>query len=1128
MTENALSEFIFQSKYARFLPEKGRKETFEESIDRILQMHMKHLQDKYPQAIENSDFCNDFIQASESCKQGLIYGSQRALQFGGEPILKHNEKIYNCSFLYADKLDVFKTVEWLGLNGCGVGISVEKKHINKLPSMCQNLNENTYNHIISDDIEGWSYAVDALIRYFFDSGFKYPLFDFSLVRPKGSPISNGFLAPGPEPLKNALRKMEDLLRKVHKRKDKRLKPIEVTDLLALEADSIISGGVRRSALSILFDPDDEEMYNSKIGNWWYENPQRGRYNASAVLERQSTSKEVFNKLFESTKQFGEPGFVWRSDNMEGFNPCQPKWAPVITPNGLSTIGDIKVGDKIWSATGWTTVIKKWSTGIKPVYEYRTTGGVFYGTENHKLVSKGIKVEAKDCKEVDSLAGELYNRTSDFIPELVMDGLVIGDGTCHHASNDLITLCIGENDQEYFNSEIKDLILEHRPGINKYCWNIKTSISGSELKKKYEAEIPERLMKGTKLEICSLLRGLYSANGSVVSNRITYKTASKTLRNQIQLLLSYLGIRSYFTTNKPSKVQFSNGEYECKESYDINITYDRDRFVNLIGFIQQYKNDKINLETKSNKKHFTYPIKEVNFIREEEVFDITVDNDPHTYWTGGLNVSNCFEIGFKAVDEHGNTGVQFCNLVSISGKNITNEDYFYKACKDAATIATVQASYMEFPFLGEVTENIVKNDPLIGVSISGIMMNPSVLCNPNILRKGAEIIKEQNAKIAAILGINPSSRCTCVKPDGNLGAMTGNTSGCHGEHARRYIRRVQVNKEEEAGQIYAKYNPRACVESVWSNNHSDNCLMFAIEASPDCILKKDLLGVKQLEVVKLLQTNWVRAGKRDPNASIENNVSNTVQVDDWEAVKEYVWNNRNDLAGISFISNDFGELDYLQPAYSTVLTPSEIIEEYGEAAIFASGLIVDSIKVFGDLWKACDAVKGKGEKLFSTLEDAESFIKDFDIASKEDYLDRTVREWEEAQNKQYSKWVQLLVEMGYSEDFAENLLDNDIEISSVEIQKYLDRQMYNTVPNLSEKREIVRRLLKFADKYFDGEVSQMINMLKQVQLYHDWCDITKYYQPVDWSSIRWKKVPKVNVDTLAAASCSGGACEINKI
>lgn len=448
---SALSEFVFQSKYAKFIPEKGRKETFEESVDRILQMHMTHLADKYPKALENSDFCNDFIQASESCKKGLVYGSQRALQFGGEPILKHNEKLYNCSFTYADNLNVFKNVEWLGLNGCGVGCSVEYQHIDKLPTMTPILNKNSYNHVISDDIEGWSLAIDVLIRYFFDSSREYPIFDFSQIRPKGAPISHGFLAPGPEPLKNALRKMEELLKKVHKREDKRLKPIEVTDLLAFEADSIISGGVRRSALSILFSPDDEEMYNSKIGNWWYDNPQRGRYNASAVLERQSTDRKTFDKLFESTKQFGEPGFVWRSNSLEGFNPC-------------------------------------------------------------------------------------------------------------------------------------------------------------------------------------------------------------------------------------------------------------------------------------------------------------------------------FEIGFLAKDDQGNTGIQFCNLVSISGKEMTCEEYFYKACKDAATIATIQASYMEFPFLGEVTERIVKNDPLIGVSISGIMMNPEIIVNANTLKKGAEIIKNQNLKIANILGIKPSSRCTCIKPELILGLL----------------------------------------------------------------------------------------------------------------------------------------------------------------------------------------------------------------------------------------------------------------------------------------------------------------------------------------------------------------------
>ena len=93
----------------------------------------------------------------------------------------------------------------------------------------------------------------------------------------------------------------------------------------------------------------------------------------------------------------------------------------------------------------------------------------------------------------------------------------------------------------------------------------------------------------------------------------------------------------------------------------------------------------------------------------------------------------------------------------------NEEDFYKACKDAATIATIQAAYQSFPFLGSVTEELVKNDPLIGVSISGIMCNLEVLLHEETLQEGARIVKEQNSKIAKILGINESSRCTTIKP-----------------------------------------------------------------------------------------------------------------------------------------------------------------------------------------------------------------------------------------------------------------------------------------------------------------------------------------------------------------------------
>lgn len=758
--KEALNDFIFQSKYAKYNSILGRKETFEESVDRIMNMHITYLTQKYPEAFKNAEFSNDFMEAFESYKSKKVFGSQRALQFGGSPILNKHCRQYNCAFTYADRLEVFKEIEWVLLCGCGAGVSVEKQHVIKLPKMLDKLSEETKTFQVEDSIEGWALAIQQIINYYFIKGTPYPKFDYSLIRPSGSLISGGFVAPGPDGLRNAIINIQNLLDRVYKG-PKKLTPLNVTDIIAYCADSVLSGGVRRSAVIILFDPDDEDMFNSKTGDWFYSNPQRGRYNASAVLERDSTSWETFIKIFKATKQFGEPGFYWRSDKGLGCNPCQPAWAPIITPNGLSTIGDIKEGDKIWSSEGWTTVVKKWSTGIKPVYKYRTTGGVFYGTENHRLVSKGVKIEAKDCDYVDSLSGNYEDDNITIYPQLVMDGLVIGDGYFHKASNNLIVLCIGEKDSDYHNSEISHLIKEHRPGIGKTSWEVITNVKVEELKRKYEIEIPDRYMSGTKSEICSFLRGLYTANGSVVSNRITLKTASSKLRDQVQLLLSYLGIDSYYTTNKPTKVKFDNGEYLCKESYDINISNDREKFVNLIGFIQKYKNEKITIK-KISKIVTNRPIKETILIGEEEVFDITVDNKSHTYWTGGLNVSNCGEIGFKPTI-NGKSGWQFCNLVTISGKEMDNEEDFYKACKDAATIATIQAAYQSFPFLGSVTEELVKNDPLIGVSISGIMCNLEVLLHEETLQEGARIVKEQNSKIAKILGINESSRCTTIKP-----------------------------------------------------------------------------------------------------------------------------------------------------------------------------------------------------------------------------------------------------------------------------------------------------------------------------------------------------------------------------
>lgn len=398
------------------------------------------------------------------------------------------------------------------------------------------------------------------------------------------------------------------------------------------------------------------------------------------------AKEIWNEFALCSWRTAEPGIMYEDKHLnyspdsvyeeyKGIttNPCQPSWATLLTPNGIKTMGEIKIGDVVWSSEGWTQVVNKVNSGIKDVYEYKTTAGTFYGTENHRIVSNGVKIEAKDAKSIDILAGCIDETNTNFNPHTVMDGLVIGDGSVHKASNNLIYLCIGSKDEDYFNSEVAHLIHKNRKGIKSYAYEIETNILYTELPLTHERTIPTRYFYGNKQTVLSFLRGLYSANGSVVGNRVTFKTTSEELRNQVQILLSSVGIRSYYTTNKSKETKFKNGVYKCKESFDINISTDRDIFYRNIGFIQKYKMEKLaktlNKIKQSNKTH---DIISVKFINTEEVFDITVNNSTHTYWTGGVNVSNCGEI---FMDPNNSCRLMHINFANFVENPFTENAYF---------------------------------------------------------------------------------------------------------------------------------------------------------------------------------------------------------------------------------------------------------------------------------------------------------------------------------------------------------------------------------------------------------------------------------------------------------------------
>ena len=321
----------------------------------------------------------------------------------------------------------------------------------------------------------------------------------------------------------------------------------------------------------------------------------------------------------------------------------------------------------------------------------------------------------------------------------------------------------------------------------------------------------------------------------------------------------------------------------------------------------------------------------------------------------ITTNPCVEIGmFPQID--GESGWQGCNLTEINGSKCTSKEEFFKACRTGAIMGTLQAGYTDFKYLTETSKKIFEREALLGVSVTGWMNNPEVLLDAEVQREGAEIVKKVNKEVAKLIGINAAARTTCVKPSGNASVLLQTASGIHGEHSPRYIRHIQLNKDTEVGQLIAKTNPYMVEESVWSSNNTDYCVGFPIISPKGSLYREDLYATELLEKVKLVQNNWVEAGTNVElcaNPKTRHNVSNTVTVmpHQWSEIEDYVFENRHSFAGISFLAG-MGDKDFAQAPMTEVLSEKEIVEKYGKAALFASGLIVDTRKAgFRDLWEA---------------------------------------------------------------------------------------------------------------------------------------------------------------------------------
>ena len=307
----ALSQLTVFSKYAKFNPELKRRETWNEIVDR----YQKMMIEKYPMLADG------IVESAKFIREKKVLPSMRALQFAGPAMEVNNARGYNCAYLPIDSLYSFSETMFLLLGGSGVGFSVQKQHVAKLPEIVKQPSYKTRTYLIEDSIMGWADAVKVLMKFYFEGGFK-PKFDFRAIRNKGARlVTAGGKAPGPEPLKIALAHIDAIMER--KENGSKLSPLECHDIQCHIANSVLAGGIRRSAMISLFSHDDEEMITCKYGNWWELNEQRGRSNNSAVLKRGEISEEEFKALWKRIEASGsgEPGIYWTNDLDWGTNPC---------------------------------------------------------------------------------------------------------------------------------------------------------------------------------------------------------------------------------------------------------------------------------------------------------------------------------------------------------------------------------------------------------------------------------------------------------------------------------------------------------------------------------------------------------------------------------------------------------------------------------------------------------------------------------------------------------------------------------------------------------------------------------------------------------------------------------------
>ena len=934
-TRSLMSDTKFYEGYSRWDDVRGRYETWEESVARVMNMHREYYKDKMTPQLEAL-----IDEAEKFYVEKYALGAQRALQFGGDQLLKHQLRMYNCfdrstRFLTNKGMKSFNDFE----EGDNVTVqshtrnwqtATVKKYgtqpvfdITFKQRLTRRTVKATANHrwLLDGENETTTLQVGDKLRPYADDRFN--CFNWDTATPEeqlywcyGYMYGDGSTQEGYSKVRLCGQDIKFLAR---------FESFgwKTTSPLSINGDVIMfTGHYDKTLPNIVQDGEDLtrafvrgylDADGGKDQGYWTENGNRFNYIYAKSPAAQTFIRDVFPAVGVTINSEHVP------DNTTNFG---------VNDGVRFEISTVKRDSRKWEVESITSAgeVEVWCLEVDNDHSFVLEGGIITGNCTSSYADRprffselfyvllcgagaGFSVQFQHVAKLPNLA-ERRKQAKGWVIEDSIEGWADALGVL------LSSFFVGGGQfPEFEGRKVNFDLSQIRPKGSLISGGFKAP--GPEpLRRaldKIEHLIQSRVLRGeSRLRTIDVYDIAMHAADAVLAGGVR-RSATICLFSIDDMEMATAKTGNWFEDNK-QRARSNNSAVVIRDEAT------RDQFNELMTSIKQF-------------------------------------GEPGFYFVEDANFTTnpCVEIGmFPQID--GVSGWQGCNLAEINGSKCTTAERFYQACRTASILGTLQAGYTKFKYLDDITSKIFEREALLGVSVTGWMNNPDVLLDPTVQRAGAEIVKQTNKIVADLIHINQAARTTCVKPSGNASVLLETASGIHGEHSPRFLRHVTLNKESEVAQLILANMPYMVEETIMSTNKTDYTIAFPVISPIGSKYRTSLHGVKLLDNVKLVQQNWVEAGTNielciDPR--LRHNVSNTVTVHDgnWQEVEDYLWENRHSFAGVSFLAGD-GDKDYAQAPFTEVLTADEIVDRYGKAALFAAGLIVDTRSAgFRDLWEA---------------------------------------------------------------------------------------------------------------------------------------------------------------------------------